>query len=98
MEVNPATEFPNSLKYSEPSWGRLVRFYAIFFPIMLNNFCFQNLNHKGFIILVDAKGLAPAAQEYLKKGCPPALRARLWQQILGSTVTKNVRKYSVLYI
>ena len=43
------------------------------------------------LLSVETKNLAPVAQEYLKKGCPPALRAKLWQQVLGSHVTKEVQ-------
>lgn len=27
---------------------------------------------------------APAAQEFLKKGCPRSIRGRIWSQVLGS--------------
>lgn len=32
---------------------------------------------------VFANNYAPVAQEYLKKGCPRCLRARLWALVLG---------------
>ncbi|CAG7838511.1 unnamed protein product [Allacma fusca] len=43
--------------------------------------------------IVEGKNLAPVAQEFLKKGCPPALRAKLWQQVLGSQLTKEHSEY-----
>lgn len=33
---------------------------------------------------------APVAQEYLKKGCAPCLRAKVWTLVLGSEVTNEV--------
>jgi len=39
---------------------------------------------------VDAMGVAPVAQEFLKKGSPTAFRAKLWQHILGSHLCKEV--------
>ncbi|CAH0387463.1 unnamed protein product [Bemisia tabaci] len=36
---------------------------------------------------------APAAQEYLKKGAPLCIRARIWTQLLGSTVTPEREEY-----
>ncbi|KAK4887853.1 hypothetical protein RN001_004124 [Aquatica leii] len=32
---------------------------------------------------------APTAQEYLKKGCPPSLRARIWKLVLGSGINET---------
>lgn len=34
---------------------------------------------------------APVAQEYLKRGCPRCLRARLWKLVLGTDVREIVR-------
>ena len=34
---------------------------------------------------------APIAQEFLKRGCPRALRGRLWSLVLGSAVKETVR-------
>ncbi|ODN04165.1 TBC1 domain family member 19 [Orchesella cincta] len=39
------------------------------------------------------RGLAPVAQEFLKKGCPPSLRSKIWQLILGSYVTQEHMEY-----
>ncbi|CAL8116056.1 unnamed protein product [Orchesella dallaii] len=39
------------------------------------------------------RGLAPVAQEFLKKGCPPSLRSKIWQLILGSFVTHEHSEY-----
>ncbi|KAF5286409.1 hypothetical protein FQR65_LT12589 [Abscondita terminalis] len=36
---------------------------------------------------------APAAQEYLKKGCPPSLRAKIWKLVLGSEINENHYSY-----
>lgn len=43
------------------------------------------------LIVVDSKGLAPVAQEFLKKGCPTALRGTIYQHILGSHIAKEVK-------
>ncbi|KAF5294999.1 hypothetical protein FQA39_LY13309 [Lamprigera yunnana] len=32
---------------------------------------------------------APVAQEYLKKGCPPSLRPKMWKLVLGSETNEN---------
>lgn len=40
---------------------------------------------------VAALGYAPVIQEYLKKGSPQCLRARLWAQVLGSEIKQQVR-------
>lgn len=40
---------------------------------------------------VAALGYAPVIQEYLKKGSPQCLRARLWSQVLGAEVKQQVR-------
>lgn len=39
---------------------------------------------------VLTRNYAPVAQEYLKKGCPKCLRARLWQLVLGAEVKLTV--------
>ncbi|GBP07093.1 TBC1 domain family member 19 [Eumeta japonica] len=39
---------------------------------------------------VAALGYAPVIQEYLKKGSPQCLRARLWAQVLGAEVKAQV--------
>lgn len=39
---------------------------------------------------VAALGYAPVIQEYLKKGSPQCLRARLWSQVLGAEVKQQV--------
>lgn len=39
---------------------------------------------------VAVLGYAPVIQEYLKKGCPQCLRARLWAQVLGAEVKSQV--------
>lgn len=39
---------------------------------------------------VLTRNYAPVAQEYLKKGCPKCLRARLWQLVLGADVKLTV--------
>lgn len=36
------------------------------------------------------KNYAPVAQEFLKKGCPRCLRAKIWALILGSEVKQPV--------
>lgn len=36
------------------------------------------------------KNYAPVAQEYLKKGCPRCMRAKMWSLILGSEVKEHV--------
>lgn len=33
---------------------------------------------------------APVAQEFLKRGCPRALRGRIWSLVLGSIIKDNV--------
>lgn len=40
---------------------------------------------------VLANKYAPVAQEYLKRGCPRSLRARLWTLVLGVDVKQTVR-------
>lgn len=42
---------------------------------------------------VVAKNYAPIAQEYLKKGCPQCLRAKIWSLILGAQVSPYVSIY-----
>lgn len=39
------------------------------------------------------KNYAPVAQEFLKKGCPRCLRAKMWALILGSEVKQPQREY-----
>lgn len=39
---------------------------------------------------VAVLGYAPVVQEYLKKGSPQCLRAKLWSQVLGSDVKGQV--------
>lgn len=39
---------------------------------------------------VAALGYAPVIQEYLKKGSPQCLRAKLWSQVLGAEVKSQV--------
>lgn len=39
---------------------------------------------------VAALGYAPVVQEYLKKGSPQCLRAKLWAQVLGSEIKGQV--------
>ncbi|XP_049865608.1 TBC1 domain family member 19 isoform X2 [Pectinophora gossypiella] len=39
---------------------------------------------------VSALGYAPVIQEYLKKGSPQCLRAKLWSQVLGAEIQKHV--------
>lgn len=36
------------------------------------------------------KNYAPVAQEYLKKGCPRSLRAKMWTLILGAEIKEHV--------
>ncbi|KAL1509057.1 hypothetical protein ABEB36_003858 [Hypothenemus hampei] len=54
-----------------------------------------------------AKNYAPLAQEYLKKGCPKSLRARIWTLLLGAevkqlqinhfdTLKKNILQYDLM--
>lgn len=38
---------------------------------------------------------APVAQEYLKKGCPPCLRKKMWTLVLGSEVKETVSVFLV---
>lgn len=33
---------------------------------------------------------APVAQEYLKRGCPPCLRAKMWTLVMGSDIKNEV--------
>lgn len=40
---------------------------------------------------VLSNNYAPVAQEYLKRGCPRCLRARLWTLVLGTEVKEAVR-------
>ncbi|KAG6463712.1 hypothetical protein O3G_MSEX014036 [Manduca sexta] len=42
---------------------------------------------------VAVLGYAPVIQEYLKKGSPQCLRARLWMQVLGSEVKSQQTSY-----
>ncbi|KAF7287220.1 hypothetical protein GWI33_002040 [Rhynchophorus ferrugineus] len=42
---------------------------------------------------VLAKNYAPLAQEYLKKGCPKCLRARMWTLLLGAEVRSSQIAY-----
>ncbi|XP_026747469.1 TBC1 domain family member 19 isoform X1 [Trichoplusia ni] len=42
---------------------------------------------------VAALGYAPVVQEYLKKGSPQCLRAKLWSQVLGSDVKPQHSTY-----
>lgn len=37
------------------------------------------------------KNYAPLAQEFLKKGCPRCLRAKMWTLILGAGVRQDVQ-------
>lgn len=39
---------------------------------------------------VLSRNYAPLAQEFLKKGCPRCLRARIWSLLLGSEVKQYV--------
>lgn len=39
---------------------------------------------------VLANNYAPVAQEYLKRGCPRCLRAKLWKLVLGTDVKQTV--------
>lgn len=45
---------------------------------------------------------APVAQEYLKRGCPRCLRAKLWSLVLGvgvkQTVTTTIQAFHKLII
>lgn len=50
-----------------------------------------SLNFIIYILTVDSKGLAPVAQEFMKKGCPTALRGAMYQHILGSHIAKEVK-------
>lgn len=36
------------------------------------------------------RNYAPVAQEYLKKGCPRSLRAKMWTLILGAEIRQHV--------
>lgn len=36
------------------------------------------------------KNYAPIAQEFLKKGCPRCLRAKIWALILGTEIKQHV--------
>lgn len=36
------------------------------------------------------KNYAPVAQEFLKKGCPRCLRAKMWTLILGADIKQHV--------
>lgn len=38
------------------------------------------------------KNYAPIAQEFLKKGCPRCLRAKMWTLILGAEIKQYVSK------
>lgn len=38
------------------------------------------------------KSYAPIAQEYLKKGCPRCLRAKIWKLILGAEIKQHVSR------
>ncbi|CAG9792200.1 unnamed protein product [Diatraea saccharalis] len=42
---------------------------------------------------VSALGYAPVIQEYLKKGSPQCLRAKLWSQVLGADITTQQLSY-----
>lgn len=46
---------------------------------------------------VLAQNYAPVAQEYLKRGCPRCLRAKLWTLVLGTNVKQTVRVYYYVY-
>ncbi|XP_066594152.1 TBC1 domain family member 19 [Prorops nasuta] len=56
---------------------------------------FSNLEtertHIGEKVLISNH--APVAQEFLKQGCPRALRGRIWSLVLGSTVKENDIEY-----
>lgn len=43
---------------------------------------------------VVALGYAPVVQEYLKKGSPQCLRAKLWSNVLGSDIKAPVSYYN----
>lgn len=43
---------------------------------------------------VLARNYAPIAQEYLKKGCPRCLRAKLWTLVLGAEAKQPVSTLS----
>lgn len=45
---------------------------------------------------VAALGYAPVIQEYLKKGSPQCLRARLWAHVLGSEVKAQVNRHATV--
>lgn len=55
---------------------------------------FGNFNFEIEKIIIGEKVLeknyAPLAQEYLKKGCPRCLRAKIWTLVLGAHVRPNV--------
>lgn len=40
------------------------------------------------------KNYAPLAQEYLKRGCPKSIRAKIWSLLLGTEVKQMVSKKS----
>lgn len=42
------------------------------------------------------RNYAPVAQEYLKKGCPRSLRAKMWALILGAEIRQHVGYYGKL--
>lgn len=42
------------------------------------------------------KNYAPMAQEFLKKGCPQCLRAKIWNLVLGSAVKPYVNTLNQL--
>lgn len=43
------------------------------------------------------KNYAPIAQEYLKKGCPKCLRAKMWTLVLGAEAKSPVFLYLCFY-
>lgn len=59
-------------------------------PSTVTGFTSLEVERIGLGERVAALGYAPVIQEFLKKGCPQCLRAKLWAQVLGADVKIHV--------
>lgn len=59
-------------------------------PSTVTGFTSLEVERIGLGERVAALGYAPVIQEYMKKGCPQCLRAKLWAQVLGADVKIHV--------
>ncbi|KAJ2950414.1 hypothetical protein O0L34_g8656 [Tuta absoluta] len=57
-----------------------------YIPSTVQGFSTLEVERIGLGERVSALGYAPVVQEYLKKGSPQCLRARLWSQVLGAEI------------